>query len=74
MALTQLDVINGRTQLNLFEQNKQNVRTKRKIIKQGNSHMISLPFKIARDLGMREGDYFDIEVKNGQIILTPITR
>ena len=35
---------------------------------------IIIPSKIRRQLGIKEGTYFQIDVDNKRIILTPITR
>lgn len=69
--LSKLDILRGRKQLYLFEPKKNKVRTNRKVIKQGNSLMFSLPSKMAKELNINKDDILEIEILNGQIILTP---
>lgn len=74
MSLTDQDIQRGRRQLAMFEQIRtkgDNVRTKRKIIKQGNSFMASIPFRIIKELNLSRDDILNIELINGQIIITP---
>lgn len=74
MSLTELDIKRGRKQLQMFEQIKaknKDVRTKRKVIKQGNSYMVSIPSKILEELNLSRNDIVNIELVNGQIVITP---
>lgn len=34
---------------------------------------VTIPSKIRNDLGLKEGDYLDVSVKNGTVILSPVT-
>lgn len=34
---------------------------------------VTIPAKIRGDLGLKEGDYLEVSVKNGAVILSPVT-
>lgn len=34
---------------------------------------VTIPAKIRGDLGLKEGDYLDVSLKNGTVILSPVT-
>lgn len=34
---------------------------------------VTIPAKIRGDLGLKEGDYVEVSIKNGTVILSPVT-
>lgn len=34
---------------------------------------VTIPSKIRGELGLKEGDYLDVSVRNGAVILSPVT-
>jgi AbrB family looped-hinge helix DNA binding protein len=34
---------------------------------------VTIPAKIRGDLGLKEGDYLEVSVRNGAVILSPVT-
>ncbi len=43
------------------------------LIKISRNYQITIPAKMRGDLGVREGDYLDVSIKNGTIIFSPVT-
>ena len=45
-----------------------------KIVKWGNSLAIRIPAKVAVRLGIKVGDVFNMDVKDGMLIMTPVPK
>ncbi len=42
------------------------------IVKAGRSRQVTIPKKVFDSLGLKEGDYIEVNVENGKIIMTPV--
>ena len=43
------------------------------LIKISRNYQVTIPAKMRGDLGVKEGDYLDVSIKNGTIIFSPVT-
>ncbi len=42
------------------------------IVKAGRSRQVTIPKKVFDSLGLKEGDYIEVAVEDGKIVMTPV--
>ena len=42
------------------------------VVKAGRSRQVTIPKKVFDSLGLQEGDYFEVNIEGGKIVMTPV--